>query len=206
MHAAIRELAPRGVVFVQWGMAFMKQDADGVCGARQRRQGGVVQGPRWQRAVGVAAREPSLTARAARKKKRLRLPLLATRSPLARLRPRHDDCGSGPGRLHRRASDPRPSRTDPGRLRSGLEDERTRRDPVATGAARYASDPDRGVTARGFVATDMESVAPGRGREGTDHDRRGTGPSSGPCHREGLRTSRESVASGSKRSLTSPGR
>jgi catechol 2,3-dioxygenase-like lactoylglutathione lyase family enzyme len=30
VHAAIRELAPRGVVFVQWGMAFMKQDADGV--------------------------------------------------------------------------------------------------------------------------------------------------------------------------------
>jgi catechol 2,3-dioxygenase-like lactoylglutathione lyase family enzyme len=30
VHAAIRELVPRGVTFVQWGMAFMKQDADGV--------------------------------------------------------------------------------------------------------------------------------------------------------------------------------
>jgi hypothetical protein len=127
------------------------------------------------------------------------------RSPLARLRPRHDDCGSGAGRLHRRACDPRLSRTDPGRLRSGLEDERTRRDPVATGAGRYASDPDRSVTPRGFVATDMESVASGRGREGTDHDRRGIGPSPGPCPREGLRTSRESVASGREPSLTAPG-
>jgi hypothetical protein len=30
IHAAVRELAPRGVRFEQWGLAFMKQDEHGV--------------------------------------------------------------------------------------------------------------------------------------------------------------------------------